>query len=132
MFQKPEEEWVPNPVLSGIADDDPEVQRILAAIHKVVLSMSDMVAGGPHKTTTLYDHLKSFSDDEDKKDRTGLLLTWLSMGRRYCYGIDYAKYSVALKRLGETQQPARKDSPAADQRARMGNRPESAGAGRAT
>jgi hypothetical protein len=126
MFPKLEGVWVSHPILADISDDDPELQAILRGIGKAVLLLPDMVAAGPHKVTTLYDHMKPY--DEEKPDRTGLLLTWLSMNRRCSYALDYAKYLLVLKRLGESK--PRMDPPAGRRRARVGKRPESAGVGR--
>jgi hypothetical protein len=90
MFQtKGPAAWKPHPVLAGIPNDDPELSIILAGIKTPVVSISQMIESGPHGRTVLYDHIN-----------TGLLRTWTSMGRRHAFALDYAKYLLALKKIG--------------------------------
>ena len=107
MFKpKHNEEWRPNPALAAIADNDPELEAILRGINKPVYSINEMVDAGPFGKTVIYDHARPHEKCEDEtRERgdkeTGLLRTWTAMGRRYAFALDYARYLLALKRLGE-------------------------------
>jgi hypothetical protein len=79
-----------HPVIAEIPEDDPELLKILAGIRTPVLRLSEIIESGPHGRQTVYNHI-----DQD------LLLTFVSMHRRFAYAIDYARYLLALKRLGE-------------------------------
>ena len=92
--------WKAHPVLSAISNNDPEIDEILRGISKPVLTTPEMIRLGPFGTTTYYDHIKPFEKGE-KADRTGLLKTWISQGRRYAFALDYARYLLTLKRIGE-------------------------------
>jgi hypothetical protein len=88
--------WQPHPILAAIQNDDPELAVVLAGIKTPVVSISQMIAGGPHGRTVLYDGINN-----------GLLKTWVSMGKRNAFAHDYAKYLLALKRLDELKQATR-------------------------
>ena len=81
-----------NAHLVGLQDDDPEVTKVLASLRKPVYPISEIIDDGPHGRTTVYEH-----------DRIGLLLTFVSSGRRFVFAADYARYLVALKRIGEAE-----------------------------
>jgi hypothetical protein len=80
------------PIPPSIADDDPEVLRVLASIRKPVLKLSEVISAGPHGRTKVYQDLS-----------TGLLTTFVSSGRRFVFAIDYARYLVALRRIGDLE-----------------------------
>jgi hypothetical protein len=106
---KHREEWRPNPILAAITDDDPELEAILRGINKPVYSINEMVDGGPFRKTVIYDHARPHEKREDEtgkrgRKETGLLRTWTAMGRRYAFALDYARYLLALKRLGEIKE----------------------------
>ena len=82
---------LPNPLPAHIPDDDLEVRRVLTGISKPVVSISEIITSGPHGRSTVYRHI-----------REGLLTTFVSCGRRYAFAIDFARYLVALRRIGET------------------------------
>lgn len=96
-------------MLAAISDDDPELSVILAGIKTPVVSINQMIEAGPHKRTVIYDNAKPYADADggDKGDCTGLLRTWTSMGRRHAFALDYAKYLLALKILGEEKNKIR-------------------------
>jgi hypothetical protein len=80
------------PIFSNIADDDPEVLRVLSGIRKPVLKLSEVISAGPHGRTTIYQHISN-----------GLLATFVSRGRRFSFAIDYARNLVALRRIGDLE-----------------------------
>ena len=77
---------------SHIAEDDSEVVRVLLGLRKAVYPISVIVNEGPHGRTRLYEDIEA-----------GLLSTFVSGNRRFAYAIDYAKYLVPLKRIGEAK-----------------------------
>jgi hypothetical protein len=79
-----------NPVIGDIRDDDPQVIRVLAGLRKPVLKLTEVIEGGPHGRTGVYEDINA-----------GLLVTFTSRGRRFAYAVDYARYLVALRRVGE-------------------------------
>jgi hypothetical protein len=97
------EPWCPHPVLAAISDDDPALQKILRAITKPVLSMVEIVEDGPFRRTMTYAHANSYDNATATHESIpgGLLATWIAHGRRFAFALDYAKYLLALKRLGE-------------------------------
>jgi hypothetical protein len=64
------------PIPPSIADDDPEVLRVLAGIRKPVLKLSEVISAGPHGRTRVYQDLS-----------TGLLATFVSSGRRFVFAV---------------------------------------------
>jgi hypothetical protein len=110
MFQsKTSTAWQPHPALAAIRDDDPELQGILAGIRSPVSSMNQIIDAGPHKKTVIYDHLRSYDENQDRE--TGLLKTWTSMGRRHAFALDHAKYLLVLKIIGEKKEPKTPNAP---------------------
>jgi hypothetical protein len=107
-------DWVPHPVLANISADDPELGDILRGIGKPAIPINDVITSGPFGRTSTYDHTKSH-DSGEKKDCTGLLKTWVSAGRRFVFAIDYAKYLLAVKRIGKSR-PHRQNIPRRDRR----------------
>ena len=79
-------------ILPNIADDDPEVVRVLRSMHKPVYPMAEVIDSGPHGRTIVYQH----SND-------GLLSSFVSNGRRFVLAVDFARYLIALKRTGDAQ-----------------------------
>src|SRR5262249_16956535 len=94
------EPWRPHPVLESIADDDPELEKILRGITKPAIPMPEIVEDGPFRRTQVYEHAGSYDQANDDIPG-GLLRTFAVHGRRFAYALDYAKYLLALKRLGE-------------------------------
>lgn len=97
-----------------IADDDPEVARVMRGLHKGIYRLPEVISDGPHGRTTVYEHIK-----------VGLLSTFVSNGRRLVYAVDYSKYLVALKRIGEAKGSRHhlslhENRPARDSRSRRG------------
>jgi len=106
MFQsKNTGEWRPHPVLAAIPDDDEELAAVLRGIKKSVLDMSEIVEDGLLGKTVVYEHGKSYDEGSDRI--TGILETFLIMGRRGSFALSYAKYLLCLKRLGEAKQNSR-------------------------
>jgi hypothetical protein len=81
-----------NPVIADIRDDDPQVIRVLAGLRKPVLKLTEVIEAGPHGRTGVYEDINA-----------GLLVTFTSRGRRFAYAVDYARYLVALRRVGELE-----------------------------
>jgi hypothetical protein len=105
MFQpKSRDEWRPNPVLVAIPGDHPELQIILAGIGSPVVPMNRII-GNPHGRTVVYTHVQPY--DEENPEATGLLRSWVSMGRRNAFALDFAKYLLALKMIGEKKNQKR-------------------------
>lgn len=81
-----------NPIIADIRDDDPQVIRVLAGLPKPVLKLTEVIEAGPHGRTGVYEDINA-----------GLLVTFTSRGRRFAYAVDYARYLVALRRIGERE-----------------------------
>jgi hypothetical protein len=96
------EAWRPHPILADISDDHPELKRVLRGIDKPAVPMGEIILTGPFGRTMTYLHAANYDDSGDDKDVPGgLLRTWVVHGRRYCFALDYAKYLLALKILGD-------------------------------
>ena len=99
------EPWQPHPILASIVDDDPDLEKILRGIGKPVVPMNAVIDDGPFGRTTVYVHASSYDEETADNDSVprGLLETWTSHGRRFSFALAYAKYLLALKRLGEQE-----------------------------
>jgi hypothetical protein len=84
---------------NDISADDPELIEILGTIRKQTLSMSEIIDGGPHKRTKVYEDVN-----------TGRLATFISSGRRFALAIDYGRYLLFLKRQGAGAAPDKSKS----------------------
>ena len=80
---------LPNLQVQG---DDPEVAKVMMGLRKPVYSVTDIIADGPNGRTKTYEHINS-----------ELLCSFVSNGRRFVFAADYARYLVALKRIGEAE-----------------------------
>ena len=99
------EPWQPHPILASIVDDDPDLEKILRGIGKPVVPMNTVIDDGPFGRTTVYAHASSYDEETADNDSVprGLLETWTSHGRRFLFALAYARYLLALKRLGEQE-----------------------------
>ena len=99
------EPWQPHPILASIVDDDPHLEKILRSIGKPVVPMNAVIDDGPFGRTTVYVHASSYDGAAADNDSVpkGLLETWTAHGRRFSFALAYAKYLLALKRLGELE-----------------------------
>ena len=79
-------------IANQIADDDPDVLRVLLGLRKGIYPLSEIISEGLHGRTLVYEHIE-----------TGLLSTFVSGNRRCAYAIDVARYWVALKRISEAK-----------------------------
>jgi hypothetical protein len=99
------EPWQPHPILASIVDDDRDLEKILRGIGKPVVPMNTVIDDGPFGRTTVYVHASSYDEESANNDGIprGLLETWTAHGRRFSFALAYAKYLLALKRLGELE-----------------------------
>src|SRR6516165_1203422 len=105
------EPWRPHPELARISYDDPELAVILRGITRPVIPMGEVVKDGPFGRTAAYQHAAPYDEgiDSDSPNSAaelrGLLKTWVACGRRFSYALDFARYLLVLKRIGDAAQP---------------------------
>ena len=66
--------------------------EVLPGIRAPVIKLSEVISAGPHGRTKVYHDISA-----------GLLATFVSSGRRFVFAVDYARYLVALRRIGHTE-----------------------------